>query len=189
MQQISSWQLSCQAWLNFYDQNLSGQFSNNIYSKTLKTHNFLILGSRMHIVFTYCFISLELCFLSFFIQYLMLSNLVLQWFPRIHKGGKLCISPNVVQANSIFILLLLGLQSGWTDFAEIYCTVWPLSMIYVVISFNNIVFVIRFLQGFKLCAQKTEVVEIDEISKFKFDLNRCLGTYQKTLQFENSLFI
>ena len=84
----------------------------------------------------------------------MLSNSVLQWFQWIHKGGggggnsvflqKLCISPNVVQTNSIFILLLLELKSGWTDFAEIYCTLWQLSMIYVAISFNNIVFVIDF---------------------------------------------
>ena len=36
-----------------------------IYSKTLKMHNFLILGSRMHIVFTYCFIPRELCFCHF----------------------------------------------------------------------------------------------------------------------------
>ena len=58
-------------------------------------------------------------------------------------------------------------------------------MIYLV---NNIVFVIGYLQGFELCAQKTEVVEMDEISKFKFDLNRCLGTCQKALQFENLQF-
>ena len=45
----------------------------------------------------------------------------------------------------------------------------------IVISFNNIVFVIGSLQGFKLCAQKTEVVEMDEISKFKFDLIGTLG--------------
>ena len=55
-------------------------------------------------------------------------------------------------------------------------------MVYVFISFNNIFFVIGFLQGFKLCAQKMEVVEMDDISKFKSDLNRCHGTSQTALQ-------
>ena len=36
------------------------------------------------------------------------------------------------------------------------------------------------------CAQKTEVVEMNEISKFKFDLSRCLGTCHNVLQYENS---
>ena len=51
-----------------------------------------------------------------------------------------------------------------------------------------IVFVIGFLQGFKLYAQKTEVVEMNEILQLKFNLNWCLGTCQKALQFENSHF-
>ena len=42
------------------------------------------------------------------------------------------------------------------------------------------------LQWLKLCAKKTEVVEMDEISKFKFDLNRCLGTYNYALQYKNT---
>ena len=79
------------------------------------------------------------------------------------------------QANSIFILLSLGLQSDRSDFAEIKCKVWLLSTSYVVISFNKILFVIGFSQGFKLCAQKTEVVEMDGILKIKCDLNRSLG--------------
>ena len=59
-------------------------------------------------------------------------------------------------------------------------------MIYIAISFNKIVFVVDLLQGFKLSAQKTEVVIMDEIFKFNFDLNRCLGTSQNALQYENT---
>ena len=86
---------------------------------------------------------------------------------------------------SIFILLRLGFQSGWSDFAEIDCKVWPLSTIYFTISFNKIFFLIGFLQKFIFCAQKTEM---DEISKFKFDLNRWLGMCQNALQYKNIRF-
>ena len=61
-------------------------------------------------------------------------------------------------------------------------------MIYVVISVNRSFFTIRFLQGFKRCAQKMEVVEMDETSKSKLDLNRCLGTCHNALQYENMHF-
>ena len=59
-------------------------------------------------------------------------------------------------------------------------------MIYIAISFNKIVFVVDFLQGLKLSAQKTKVVVMDDISKFGFDLNRCLGTCKNALQYENT---
>ena len=49
----------------FYCRYLQLAFDINVYWKALKTHNFLILGSRMHIVFTYCLISLEPCFCHF----------------------------------------------------------------------------------------------------------------------------
>ena len=76
-------------------------------------------------------------------------------------------SPLINQANLIFISLRLGHQIGWSDFAEIFCKIWP----YVIISFNKIFFAIGILQRFKLCAHETEVVETDESSKFKFDWN------------------
>ena len=84
-----------------------------------------------------------------------------------------CISPNVVQANSIFILLRLGLQSGWFDFAEIYYKVWPLSaFIQQKYSLS-----LTFYKGSNVIYMlKTEVVEMDAISKFKFDLvSKCLA--------------
>ena len=61
-------------------------------------------------------------------------------------------------------------------------------MIYVDISFNKVFFVFDFLQWLKLCAQKTAVFEMDEISKFKFDLNPWLGTCHNALQYKNMNF-
>ena len=65
------------------------------------------------------------------------------------------------------------------------CSRFTLSFLSTIVFF----FVIGFSQcGFKLCSQKTEVVEMDEISKFRFDLNRCVGTCQSALQYENTHF-
>ena len=82
----------------------------------------------------------------------------------------------------------MGLQSGLSDFAEIYCKVSSLFTIDVFMSFNKLFFVIGVLQGYKHGAQKTEVVEMDGISKFKFDLNRCLGTYLNVCNAKTRIF-
>ena len=52
----------------------------------------------------------------------------------------------------------------------------------------HVVLATLLLQGLKLCAQKTAVVEMDEIFKFRFVLNQYLGSCHNALQYENMHF-
>ena len=106
-------------------------------------------------------IALSLLALFFFVSFQTQINAFKISAKMVPISGQRTLHFSIVQAQSIFILLRLRCQSGWSDFTEIYCTIWPLLTIF-------------FVTDFLLCAQKTEVVEMDEISKFKFDLGHAI---------------
>ena len=103
--------------------------------------------------------------LSVFKRKLTLSILVLKWFQKVVKGGYISISPNVVQAKSIFILLRL--QSCWSDFIFTvkfdHCT------------FNKIVFVIDVLQGSNFVLRKQKWTKWMKFRNWNMTLFGALG--------------
>ena len=103
----------------------------------------------------------------------MMMMMMMMWFKQIQPLFYCCWGSKVAELISLKFTVQFD-----------HCPRFMLSFHSTVLSF----FVTGFLQGFKLCAQRMEVVEMDEILKFNFDLNRCLGTCQKALQFENSHF-
>ena len=110
----------------------------------------------MHIVFTYCFIPLELCFCHL-------------WFKQIQSLFNCCWGSKVAELISLKFTVQFAHRPRFTFLFN--STILSLSL--------------AFYKGSNFVLRKQKW---SKWMKFKFDLNRCFGTCQKALQFENSHF-